>query len=85
MFYYFQQILFTLRVSSLLSPLNDASVDIVDDEGSCKFSPEAKFASPLRQTLKHNHRALQNCYSFKNMLKLLSHKCLLRKLLPETE
>ena len=38
-----QQVLFTLRVSSLLSPLNDASVDIVDDEGS----PEAEFKSPL--------------------------------------
>ena len=31
----------------MLSPLNDASVDIVDDEGSFQFSPEAEFASPL--------------------------------------
>ena len=38
---------FTLRVSSLLSPLNDASVDIVYDEGSFQFSPEAEFTSPL--------------------------------------
>ena len=41
-----QQVLFTLRVSSLLSPLNDASADIVDDEGSFQFSPEAEFRSP---------------------------------------
>ena len=30
-FYYCQQVLFTLRVSSILSSINDASVDIVDD------------------------------------------------------
>ena len=36
-FYYWQQVLFTLRVSSLLSLLNDASVDIVDDEGFFSF------------------------------------------------
>ena len=46
-FYYCQQVLFTLRVSSLLSPLNDASGDIVVDEGSFQFSPEAEFTSPL--------------------------------------
>ena len=46
-FFYCQQVLFTLRVSSLLSPLNDVSVDIVGDEGSFQFSPEAEFASPL--------------------------------------
>ena len=46
-FYYCQQVLFTLRVSSLLSPLNDASGDIVADEGSFQFSPEAEFTSPL--------------------------------------
>ena len=46
-FYYWQQVLFTLRVSSLLSPLNDASGDIVVDEGSFQFSPEAEFTSPL--------------------------------------
>ena len=46
-FYFCQQVLFTLRVSSLLSPLIDASVDIANDEGSFQFSPEAKFTSPL--------------------------------------
>ena len=44
--YYCQQVLFTLRFSSLLSPLNDASVDIVDNEGSLQFSREAELASP---------------------------------------
>ena len=39
--------LFILRVSSLLSSLNDAPVDIVDDEGSFEFSPKAEFTSPL--------------------------------------
>ena len=34
--------LFTLRVSSLLSPLSNASVDIVDDEGSFQFFPEVE-------------------------------------------
>ena len=33
-FYYWQHVLFTLRVSSLLSLLNDVSIDIVDDEVS---------------------------------------------------
>ena len=31
----------------MLSPLNDVSVDIADDEGSFQFSPEAKFTSSL--------------------------------------
>ena len=39
-FYHFQEALFTIRVSSLLMPLNDASFDIVDYEGSFQFSPE---------------------------------------------
>ena len=34
-------------ISSLLSLLNAISVDIVDDEGSFQFSPEAEFTSPL--------------------------------------
>ena len=46
-FYCCQQFLFTLRVSSLLSLLIHASVDIVDDKGSLQFSPETKFISPL--------------------------------------
>ena len=36
-----------LRVTSLLSPSNDASVDIVDNEGSFQFSPEAEFTFHL--------------------------------------
>ena len=31
------------------------------------------FTSPLQQTLKQKHRALQNCYDVKNMLKLLAY------------
>ena len=46
-FCYCLQLLVTLRVSSLLSSLNDAFVDIVDDEGYFKFSPEAEFTSHL--------------------------------------
>ena len=46
-FYYCRQVLSTFWVSSLLSLLNDASVDIVDDESSFQFSPEADFTSPL--------------------------------------
>ena len=46
-FYYCQKVLFTLRVFLLLSLLNDASVDILDDEVSFQFSPEAIFMSPL--------------------------------------
>ena len=37
----------SLRVSSILSLLNDASVDIVDNEGSLEFSPKAGFTSLL--------------------------------------
>ena len=46
-FYYWQQVLFTLRASLLLSPLNGASVDVADDEISFQFAPEAEFTSPL--------------------------------------
>ena len=35
-----------LSISSLLSPLNDASVDI-SDKGYFQFSPEVEFTSPL--------------------------------------
>ena len=45
--YYCQQNLFALRVFSLLSPLNDASVDIVDGEDSCQFSSEVEVALDL--------------------------------------
>ena len=46
-FYYCQLVLFALRVSSLLSLLNDASVESVDDGGSFQFFPEAEFTSHL--------------------------------------
>ena len=45
--YYCQQNLFALRVFSLLSSLNDASVHIADDEGSSQFSPEVEVALHL--------------------------------------
>ena len=84
-FCYCQQVLFTWRVYSLLSLLNNISADIIDDEGSFQFSSEAEFTSPLQQTLQQNHRALLNCYSVKNSLKLWTFKCLLNELLLETE
>ena len=37
--------MFTLRISPLLSSLNDAPVDTVDDEDSFKVSPKAEFIS----------------------------------------
>ena len=43
------------------------------------------FTSPLQQTLKENQRASNNCYSVKNMLKLLAFKWLLNESLLETE
>ena len=46
-FYYCQQVLFTLRVSSLQSALNEAFVDFPNDEGYFQFSPEAEFTSSL--------------------------------------
>ena len=82
-FYYCQQVLFTLRVSPLLSPLNDASVDIADDEDSFQFRLKLNsyhlytFISPLQRTLKQNYRVSHNFYSVKNMLKLLAFKRLL--------
>ena len=90
-FHFFKQALFTLGVSSLLSPLNDVSDDIVDDEGYFQFSPKVKFtypytfASRLQQTLKQNHCPSHNCYSFKNITKLLAFIWILKKLLLQTE
>ena len=46
-FYYCQQVLFALRISSLLPLLNEASVHSVDDGGSFQFSPEAESTSHL--------------------------------------
>ena len=63
-FYYCQQVLFTSRVSSLLSPLNDASLDLVDDEGPFQFSPEAEFTSPLyvHITFATDNKAESQCF-----------------------
>ena len=36
-----------IKFSSLLSSLNDASVGIVDDEGSFEFSLKVEFTSPV--------------------------------------
>ena len=59
--------LFTLITFLLISSSNDASADIVEDEGgSFEFPPKAEFTSPLyvhitlQQTLKQQHRALHN-------------------------
>ena len=65
-----------IKFSSLLSSLNDASVGIVDDEDSFEFSLKAEFTSPLQQTLRQDHRTLHDCYSVKNILKLLAFKWL---------
>ena len=46
-FYCCRQTLIWIRVSLLKTSLNDASVDIVDDEGSLEVSPKAEFLSPL--------------------------------------
>ena len=87
--YYCQQALFTLGVSLLLSLLNDASVDIVVEEDSFQFSPEAKFTLHLcvHVTLATDTEAKSpyNCYNVKNMLKLLPYKWFLNKLLLEAE
>ena len=59
--------LFTLITFLLISSSNDASADIVEDEGgSFEFPPKAEFTSPLyvhitlQQTLKQQHPALHN-------------------------
>ena len=70
-FYYCWQVIFTLRVPSLLLPLNAISVEIVDTEGSFQFSLKLNsnnsymFTSPLQQILKQKHLASHNCYSVK--------------------
>ena len=82
--FYIQQVLFALKVSSLLSPLNDTSIDIVDDKGSFQFFLEGEFTSTL-----YVHVTLatdtEPCYNVKNMLKLLTFKWCLNKLLLKTE
>ena len=70
-FYYYQQV----------SRLNDASVDIRDDEDSFQFSPEAEFTSHLYVHVifatDTEAELTCNCYSVKNVLKLLAFKWLL--------
>ena len=86
-FDYCQQVLFTLRVSSLISQLNDAFVDIFEDEDSFHFSQESKFTSPLciyiilATDTEAESRASHNCYSVKNMLTLIAFKWLINELL----
>ena len=41
-----------LRVFSLLSSLNNTSVNIFDDGGFFEFSPKVEFTTTLQQTLK---------------------------------
>ena len=90
-FFYWEQVLFTLRVSSLLSPLNDASGGIVDDEGFFSFLLKLNshhpntFTSPLQQTLKQNQRASNNCYIAKTMMKPLTLKWPLNEFLVWTK
>ena len=64
-FYYCQQTLYKLRVSTLPSPLYDAFDDIVDDECSFQFSPEAEFTSPayVHVTLTTNNQAELPCFA----------------------
>ena len=81
-FYYWQQVLFTLRISSLLSPLNDAFFSFLLKLNSHHLYT---FTSLLQQTLKQNQCASHNCYSVKNILKLLAFKWLLNEVLLETK
>ena len=86
-FDYCQQVLFTLRVSSLISQLNDAFVDIFEDDDFFHFSQESKFTSPLciyiilATDTEAESRASHNCYSVKNMLTLIAFKWLINELL----
>ena len=81
-FYYCQQVLFTLRISSLLSLLNDAFFSFLLKLNSHHLYT---FTSLLQQTLKQNQCASHNCYSVKNILKLLAFKWLLNEVLLETK
>ena len=65
-FHYFRQVLFTLRVSLLVSSLNDAFVDILDDEDSFEFSPKSEFTRPLyvHITLATDTKAAYSCFAY---------------------
>ena len=91
-FYYCQQVLLPLRAPSLLSPLNDASADIVDDEGSSQLCPDVEFTPPsyVHFTLVTDTETQPLCfiqllYCVKDMLKLLAFKWLLNELSVEIE
>ena len=76
-----KQVLFTLRVSLLLSLLNYASVDTGDDVDSFQFSPEAEFTSHLYVyvTFATDTEAELPYCSVKNMLKVLAFRWLLNE------
>ena len=85
--YYCCHTLFRIRVFSLLSSFNDASVDIAYDKGSSEFSPKLNTHQP-RNWNWNGITVLctaHNCHSVKNMLKLLAFKWLLIYLLIETK
>ena len=88
-FYYFQQVLLILRAFLLLSLSNDVSVDIVDDEDSFQFSPEAKFTSNsyVHVTLATNTgtETLNNCYSFNSFSKFSFLISLFKRFAPSRE
>ena len=82
-FYYCQQVLFTLRVSSLLSPLNDVSVDMeLTMRAFFSFLQQLsshhpyKFTSPLQRALKQNH--VKKCECEKHVETLSIQKALKR-------
>ena len=80
-----KQVLFTLRVSLLLSLLNYASADTVDDVDSFQFSSETEFTSHLYVyvTFATDTGAELPYCSVKNMLKLLAFRWYLNELLLE--
>ena len=85
-FYYWEQVLITLRISSLLSPLNDASGDIVDDEGFFSFLLKLNSHHPCnRHWSRINVLRKTASYSVKNMSKSLTLKWVLNELLLETK
>ena len=73
LFKFFIQVLFKLRVSSLLSLIDDASVDIVDVRVLFSFVLKLNSHHPFMFT-----PPLNNCCSVKSMLKLLAFKWLER-------
>ena len=85
-FFYWEQVLFTLRVSSLLSPLNDASGGIADDESFFSFLLKLNSHHPCNRhwsrinVLRTTATVLKTCWS-----PPLAFKWLLNELLLETK